>query len=60
MTQYSGCGKSHVVSISPETGSANDNAGGYFSHFKFSGWDALEVQENLAGCIILLMEIMER
>ncbi|MDD4896617.1 MAG: aldehyde ferredoxin oxidoreductase N-terminal domain-containing protein, partial [Atribacterota bacterium] len=30
ITQYSGCGKSYVVSLSPETGSANDNnAGGY-------------------------------
>ena len=46
ITQYSGCGKSHVVSISPETGSANDNnAGGYFASFlKFSGLDVLEIQ----------------
>src|SRR6056297_1738266 len=46
ITQYSGCGKSHVVSISPETGSANDNnAGGYFaSLLKFSGFDVLEIQ----------------
>lgn len=43
ITQYSGCGKSHVVSISPETGSANDNnAGGYFAPFlKFSGMGCL-------------------
>lgn len=57
ITQYSGCGKSHVVSISPETGSANDNnAGGYFAPFlKFSGWDALEVQGKAEqDCIIFI------
>ena len=57
ITQYSGCGKSHVVSISPETGSANDNnAGGYFAPFlKFSGWDVLEVQGKAEqDCIIFI------
>ncbi|MDD3632003.1 MAG: aldehyde ferredoxin oxidoreductase N-terminal domain-containing protein, partial [Atribacterota bacterium] len=57
ITQYSGCGKSHVVSLSPETGSANDNnAGGYFAPFlKFSGWDALEVQGKAEqDCIIFI------
>ena len=57
ITQYSGCGKSHVVSISPETGSANDNnAGGYFAPFlKFSGWDALEIQGKAEqDCIIFI------
>ena len=57
ITQYSGCGKSHVVSLSPETGSANDNnAGGYFAPFlKFSGWDALEVQGKAEqDCIVFI------
>ncbi len=57
ITQYSGCGKSHVVSLSPETGSANDNnAGGYFAPFlKFSGWDALEIQgKSEQDCIIFI------
>jgi aldehyde:ferredoxin oxidoreductase len=57
ITQYSGCGKSHVVSLSPETGSANDNnAGGYFAPFlKFSGWDALEVQgKTEQDCVIFI------
>ena len=57
ITQYSGCGKSHVVSLSPETGSANDNnAGGYFAPFlKFSGWDVLEVQGKAEqDCVIFI------
>jgi len=56
--QYSGCGKSHVVSISPETGTANDNnAGGYFaSLLKFSGWDALEVQGKSEKDVIIFID----
>src|SRR6056297_3655372 len=55
ITQYSGCGKSHVVSISPETGSANDNnAGGYFaSLLKFSGLDVLEIQGKAEQDVII-------
>jgi aldehyde:ferredoxin oxidoreductase len=58
ITQYSGCGKSHVVSISPETGSANDNnAGGYFAPFlKFSGWDALEIQGKAEQDVIIFID----
>ncbi len=46
ITQYSGSGKSLVVSISPTTNSVIDsNAGGFFGPFlKFAGYDALEVQ----------------
>jgi len=58
ITQYSGCGKSHVLSISPETGTANDNnAGGYFaSLLKFSGWDALEVQGKSEQDVIVFID----
>ena len=58
ITQYSGCGKSHVVSISPETGSANDNnAGGYFAPLlKFSGWDALEIQGKAEKDVIIFID----
>ncbi|MFZ0280195.1 MAG: aldehyde ferredoxin oxidoreductase C-terminal domain-containing protein [Bacteroidales bacterium] len=46
ITQYSGTGKSLVVSISPQTDSVMDsNVGGFFGPFlKFSGFDALEIQ----------------
>lgn len=46
ITQYSGTGKSLVVSISPQTDSVIDsNVGGFFGPFlKFSGFDALELQ----------------
>lgn len=58
ITQYSGCGKSHVVSLSPETGSANDNnAGGYFAPFlKFSGWDILEIQGKADQDVIIFID----
>lgn len=58
ITQYSGCGKSHVVSISPETGSANDNnAGGYFApYLKFSGWDILEIQGKSEEDVIIFID----
>ena len=58
ITQYSGCGKSHVVSLSPETGSANDNnAGGYFApYLKFSGWDALEIQGKSEQDVIIFID----
>ncbi len=46
ITQYSGTGKSLVVSLSPQTDSVMDsNVGGYFGPFlNFSGFDALELQ----------------
>lgn len=46
ITQYSGAGKSLVVSISPQTDSVMDsNVGGFFGPFlKFAGFDALEIQ----------------
>lgn len=58
ITQYSGTGKSHVVSLSPETGTANDNnAGGYFAPLlKFSGWDALEIQGKADYDVIIYID----
>ncbi len=46
ITQYSGTGKSLVVSLSPQTDIPIDsNAGGYFGPFvKFAGFDGIEIQ----------------
>jgi aldehyde:ferredoxin oxidoreductase len=46
ITQYSGTGKSLVVTVSPQTNSVMDsNVGGFFGPFlKFSGFDAIELQ----------------
>ncbi|MEI8204442.1 MAG: aldehyde ferredoxin oxidoreductase C-terminal domain-containing protein [Bacteroidota bacterium] len=46
ITQYSGTGKSLVVTISPQTDIVVDsNVGGYFGPFmKFSGFDSMELQ----------------
>jgi aldehyde:ferredoxin oxidoreductase len=58
ITQYAGSGKTHVVSLSPETGSVNDNnCGGYFAPFlKFSGWDLLEIQGKAKRDVIILID----
>jgi aldehyde:ferredoxin oxidoreductase len=46
ITQYSGTGKSLVVSLSPQTNIPIDsNAGGYYGPFvKFAGFDGIEIQ----------------
>jgi aldehyde:ferredoxin oxidoreductase len=58
ITQYSGTGKSLVVSISPQTDSVMDsNVGGYFGPFlKFSGFDALEIQGKSDKEIIIYID----
>ncbi len=58
VTQYSGTGKTHVISLSPETGSANDNnVGGYFAPFlKFSGWDLLEIQGKAKEDVVIFID----
>ncbi len=58
ITQYSGCGKSLVVSISPITDLVIDcNVGGYFGPFmKFSGFDALEIQGKADNDVILVID----
>lgn len=58
ITQYSGCGKSLVVSISPMTDLVIDcNVGGYFGPFmKFSGFDALEIQGKADKDVIIVID----
>ena len=58
ITQYSGTGKSLLVSISPQTNSIMDsNVGGFFGPFlKFSGFDALELQGKADKDIIIYID----
>ncbi|MCX6333439.1 MAG: aldehyde:ferredoxin oxidoreductase [Bacteroidia bacterium] len=58
ITQYSGTGKSLVVSLSPQTGSVMDsNVGGFFGPFlKFSGFDALELQGKATSDVIIFID----
>jgi len=58
ITQYSGTGKSLVVSISPQTDSVMDsNVGGFFGPFlKFSGFDAIEIQGKAQSDVIVFID----
>jgi aldehyde:ferredoxin oxidoreductase len=58
ITQYSGTGKSLVVTISPQTDSVMDsNVGGYFGPFlNFCGFDALELQGKSDKDIIIIID----
>ncbi|MFA5819496.1 MAG: aldehyde ferredoxin oxidoreductase C-terminal domain-containing protein [Bacteroidales bacterium] len=58
ITQYSGTGKSLVVSLSPQTGSVMDsNVGGFFGPFlKFSGFDAIEIQGKSDRDVIVFID----
>ncbi|MEI6047312.1 MAG: aldehyde ferredoxin oxidoreductase C-terminal domain-containing protein [Bacteroidota bacterium] len=58
ITQYSGTGKSLVVSLSPQTNSVIDsNVGGFFGPFlKFSGFDALEIQGKSEKDVIVFID----
>jgi aldehyde:ferredoxin oxidoreductase len=58
ITQYSGAGKSLLVSISPQTDSVMDsNVGGFFGPFlKFSGYDALELQGKAEKDVIIFID----
>jgi aldehyde:ferredoxin oxidoreductase len=58
ITQYSGTGKSLVVSISPQTDSVMDsNVGGFFGPFlKFSGFDAVEIQGKADKDVIVFID----
>ena len=58
ITQYSGTGKSLVVSLSPQTGSVMDsNVGGFFGPFlKFSGFDAIEIQGKSDKDVIVFID----
>jgi aldehyde:ferredoxin oxidoreductase len=58
ITQYSGTGKSLVVTISPQTDSVMDsNVGGFFGSFlKFSGFDAIELQGKAEKDVIIFID----
>ena len=58
ITQYSGTGKSLIVSLSPQTDSVMDsNVGGFFGPFlKFSGYDALELQGKADKDVIIYID----
>jgi aldehyde:ferredoxin oxidoreductase len=58
ITQYSGTGKSLVVTISPQTDSVMDsNVGGFFGPFlKFSGFDAIEIQGKAKKDVIVFID----
>jgi len=58
ITQYSGTGKSLVVTISPQTDSIMDsNVGGYFGPFlNFCGFDALELQGKSEKDVIIIID----
>ena len=58
ITQYSGAGKSLVVSISPQTNSVMDsNVGGFFGPFlKFAGFDAIELQGKAVKDVIIYID----
>lgn len=58
ITQYSGTGKSLVVTISPQTDSVIDsNVGGFFGPFlKFSGFDAVEIQGKAKNEVIVYID----
>lgn len=58
ITQYSGTGKSLVVTISPQTDSVMDsNVGGFFGPFlKFSGFDAIELQGKAQNDVIVFID----
>lgn len=61
ITQYSGTGKSIVVSISPQTDIVIDsNVGGFFGPFlKFSGFDAIELQGKANRDVIIYIDGIE-
>ena len=58
ITQYSGTGKSLVVTISPQTNIVVDsNVGGYFGPFlKFSGFDSIEIQGKAKEDVIIYLD----
>ncbi len=58
ITQYSGAGKSLVVSLSPQTDSVMDsNVGGFFGPFlKFAGFDAFELQGKAEKDVVIYID----
>ncbi len=57
ITQYSGTGKSLVVSISPTDFVMDSNVGGFFGPFlKFNGFDAIELQGKAEKDVIIYID----
>lgn len=58
LTQYPGTGKTHSVTLSPETGiPVDNNGGGYFAPFmKFSGFDCVEIQGKAVQDVIVVID----
>lgn len=57
ITQYSGTGKSIVVTISPTDFVMDSNVGGFFGPFlKFSGFDAIELQGKAEKDVIIYID----
>ncbi|MFC2134111.1 aldehyde ferredoxin oxidoreductase family protein [Bacteroidota bacterium] len=61
ITQYSGTGKSLVVTLSPQTDSVMDsNVGGWFGPFlKICGFDAIELQGKAEKDVIIVLDSRE-
>lgn len=57
ITQYSGTGKSIVVSISPTDFVMDSNVGGFYGPFlKFCGFDAIEIQGKAKNDVIIVID----
>lgn len=58
LTQYPGTGKTHSVTLSPETGiPVDNNGGGFFAPFmKFSGFDCVEIQGKAVQDVIVVID----
>ncbi|HAM98065.1 MAG TPA: aldehyde:ferredoxin oxidoreductase [Marinilabiliales bacterium] len=57
ITQYSGTGKSLVVTISPTDFVMDSNVGGFFGPFlKFCGFDAIEIQGKATKDVIIVID----
>jgi aldehyde:ferredoxin oxidoreductase len=57
ITQYSGTGKSLVVSVSPTNFIMDSNVGGFFGPFlKIAGFDALEIQGKADNDVIVFID----
>ena len=61
ITQYSGAGKSIVVTISPQTDIPIDsNVGGFFGpYLKFSGFDSIEIQGKAKKDVIIYIDAVK-
>ena len=57
ITQYSGTGKSLVVTVSPTDFIMDSNVGGFYGPFlKFCGFDAIEIQGKAKNDVIIVID----